>query len=101
MDNVLGGSLTLLVKILEKDIGSAALTGCASSLGGTMLYTRVSSSAWSRELVPSNEPCKRCWYVGSLCVRTGDSSALRAGDCDIELCRLGGCACELGCVGDC
>ena len=40
-------------------------------------------------------------YVAVFDDSTGESNALRAGDCDMELCRLGGCACELACVGDC
>ena len=92
LGKVLGGSTALLDNMLENDIGSADLGGFDSSLLGYIVCRCVSSCGTSRKLAVSYEPCNRCEYAELLCDNTGDSSALRAGDCGIELCRLGGCA---------
>lgn len=92
-----GGSGTLLERMLEKDIGFAVLV----TLGSSFARMWISSSS----IVPwedrrSMEPFARDVKLKPPCGWIGDPRALRAGDCGIELCLLGGCAWVDGNVGE-
>ncbi len=92
-----GGSAGLLDKMLENDMGSEVLTGfdSGSSLTPAVRCGKASSLTTLPGFGVSQELCMSCGRAGLVSDRTGDSNTLAAGDSGMELCLLGGCACEL------